>query len=79
MHSSRMRTAGLLTVPIVSERGVSAEGWFAQGGMSAQGGCVSQHAMGQTPPPPREQNHRCKNIKRKFSLSHSLSLGLNTA
>ena len=27
-------------------------------GVSAQGGCVSQHALGQTPPPPCGQNDR---------------------
>ena len=57
MHSSRMRTARLLTVshsirkgcrPLV---GVSALGVSTLGGCLPRGRCVSQSAMGQTPPP----------------------------
>ena len=47
MHSSGMRTACLLTISQHAlHRGVSARGE----GVSAQA-VVSQHAMGQTPPP----------------------------
>ena len=60
MHSSRMRPALLLTVSrsiwgggvclgVVCLEGVSARGDVCLGG-SAQRVCVSQHAMGQTPP-----------------------------
>ena len=58
MHSSMMHTARSSSclfsqtsggcLPLVSARGVSA--W----GMSAQGVCVSQHALGQTPSPQTE-------------------------
>ena len=65
MHSSRMRTVRLLPVSSsMHGRGMSAQGVPAlgvvcpggvcPGGLSAQGVsarvCVSQHAMGQTPP-----------------------------
>ena len=62
MHSSGMRTACLLTISqhalhrgVSAGGGVSAWGWclprvVSARGVSARGG-VSQHAMGQTPPP----------------------------
>ena len=65
MHSSRMRTARLLIVTPSMHcagsgvstsgprgfRGVSAPGRVSAYGLG-RGVCVSQHAMGQTPPPP---------------------------
>ena len=58
MHSSGMRTAHLLTVSKHALHGVSAKGVSAQGGLPRE--CVSQHAVGQTPP--CEQTDICENI-----------------
>ena len=57
LHSSRMRTARLLTVPQHAlQGGVSALGGVCPGG-------VSQHTLGQTPPPAVNRiTGMCKNI-----------------
>ena len=68
-HSSRMRTARLLTVShsIQGGEGSAQGGGVCLGGCLPRrgclpGGCVSQHAMGQTPPPPVDRmTDRCKN------------------
>ena len=51
-------TGGVCLGGVYPGEGVSAWGCLPRGVCP---GCVSQHAMGQTPSP-REQNHRCKNI-----------------
>ena len=64
MHSSRMRTVHLLPVSpsMHCAGGVSAPGGVSRGCLLWSGGCVSQHAMGQTPPWTEFLTHASENI-----------------
>ena len=60
MHSSRMRTASLLTIPTVSEEGGAVRGVSARGGICPVGVSAPLHAG--IHPPVNRMTDRCKNI-----------------
>ena len=70
MHSSRMRTVYPMSIPACTGRGAVSQNALDRGvypsmhwagGVCPEGGYVSQHALGQTPPRDR-MTDRCKNI-----------------